>query len=116
LIALVDGIAAAYDTLPPSALPAVVRERGAELHRQHARPQQLRLVHGAVLVEERRAAVRRHEAPEQRQVDRGIRAADVAPIDHAARRAAVHEEMAEVQVAVHEHRRLGRRELRGLRK
>jgi hypothetical protein len=91
-----------------------VRERGAELDREHACPQQLRVVERPVRLEERRSALGRHEAPEERQVDGGIGAADVAPVDHAAHRATVDEHVTEVEVAVDEDGLLGRREPLGL--
>ena len=90
--------------------PAVVCKRGAQLDCEHARPQQLCVVQRPVRVENGGSPVGRHEAPQQRQVDRRIGAADVAPVDHAARGMAIDQQVAEVQVAVHEYRWLRRRE------
>src|SRR5204863_6924573 len=77
-------------------VPGVDREHGAEEEREDAAPQELLLAERAIGIEERRAARRVEEAPEERQVDPGIAAADVAPVDHRAERAVgVDEDMAE---------------------
>src|SRR5437588_730608 len=74
----------ALDVRHPLLAP-VAGERGAQRERDDARAEQPALRDGAVRAEERVAPVRGQEAPDELQVDRRIRAAEVDPVDHAAR-------------------------------
>src|SRR6266851_1833703 len=84
-------------------LVAVGGEQGVEGQRQDPGTEQLVVRHGTVGAEEGRTPGRRQEAPEELQVDRAGPAAHVAPVDDP-REGPIptHEEVPEVEVAVHD--------------
>ena len=78
----------------------VLQDRTAHEERQDARAEKRRVIDTAVSRCDLRPAVRRNEAPQERQVDRRVRTAEIDPVDDTAESAFVDQEVARVEVAV----------------
>src|SRR5262245_43329425 len=89
-------------------LVAVLEERGAEVEGDDTRAEERLVVDLAVLGEERRPRIRREHAPHDLEVERGLPAAEVDPVDHAAHAPVLDQQMAEVEVTVADSLRLWR--------
>ena len=89
-------------------------ERRRERQRDHACTQELIVADRSVFGQECLSPLERQVAPEHREIDRRVAAADVHPVDHACRaRSVVDEHLPEVEVAVDDRESVRRRKALG---